>query len=89
MMKNCVLAKFIIIVLLYNLPASSQVLIHHTLQGFGPNANPVPEFTEAVIPAETKVSRLQTTRNRILCPVDTRHPAFSLSSDDGGCFFQP
>lgn len=89
MIKNYVLAIFIIIVLLCTFPASSQVLIHHTPHLFGPNANPVPEFTAAVIPAETKVFRLQTTRNRILYPVHTRHQAFSLSSDDGGCFFQP
>ncbi|MBD8017450.1 hypothetical protein [Kaistella pullorum] len=83
------MTKLTTIALLYSLPANSQVLIHHTPQWFGPNANPVPEFTAAVIPAETKISRLQTTRNRILYPVHTRHPAFSLSSDDGGCFFQP
>lgn len=33
-----------------------QDLIHHTTNYFGPNANPVPEFTDASIPAFTQVS---------------------------------
>jgi len=56
MIKNYILTKLTTIALLYSLPANSQVLIHHTPQWFGPNANPVPEFTAAVIPAETKIS---------------------------------
>lgn len=35
---------------------SSQVLIHHTTNYFGPNANPVPEFTDALIPQNTNVT---------------------------------
>lgn len=35
---------------------SSQVLIHHTTNYFGPNANPVPEFTDALIPQSTNVT---------------------------------
>lgn len=31
----------------------SQTLIHHTTNWFGPNANPVPEFTDAKIPDKT------------------------------------
>ncbi|CAD7809457.1 hypothetical protein CHRY9390_02012 [Chryseobacterium aquaeductus] len=31
----------------------SQTLIHHTTNYFGPNANPVPEFTDALIPEST------------------------------------
>ena len=34
----------------------SQTLIHHTTNYFGPNANPVPEFTEAAIPSITQFS---------------------------------
>jgi hypothetical protein len=34
----------------------SQNLIHHTPNYFGPNANPVPEFTDATIPEFTQVS---------------------------------
>lgn len=35
---------------------SSQVLIHHTTNYFGPNANPVPEFTDALVPQSTNVT---------------------------------
>ncbi|KQK26719.1 hypothetical protein AR438_05605 [Chryseobacterium aquaticum] len=35
---------------------SSQVLIHHTTNYFGPNANPVPEFTDALISQNTNVT---------------------------------
>lgn len=35
---------------------SSQVLIHHTTNYFGPNANPVPEFTDALIPQNTNAT---------------------------------
>lgn len=35
---------------------SSQVLVHHTTNYFGPNANPVPEFTDALIPQSTNVT---------------------------------
>lgn len=34
----------------------SQNLIHHTTNYFGPNANPVPEFTDATIPQFTQLS---------------------------------
>lgn len=34
----------------------AQNLIHHTTNYFGPNANPVPEFTDATIPKFTQVS---------------------------------
>lgn len=34
----------------------AQTLIHHTPNWFGPNANPVPEFTGAVIPSQTTLS---------------------------------
>lgn len=34
----------------------AQNLIHHTTNYFGPNANPVPEFTDATIPQFTQVS---------------------------------
>ncbi len=36
--------------------AESQTLVHHTTNWFGPNANPVPEFTEAKIPDKTTLS---------------------------------
>lgn len=35
---------------------ASQKLIHHTTNYFGPNANPVPEFTDALIPQSTTVT---------------------------------
>lgn len=38
---------------------SSQVLIHHTTNYFGPNANPVPEFTDALIPQNTNVTLIE------------------------------
>ncbi|OWK75017.1 hypothetical protein CBW16_06420 [Flavobacteriaceae bacterium JJC] len=34
----------------------SQTLIHHTTNWFGPNANPVPDFTDATIPENTQLS---------------------------------
>ena len=34
----------------------SQTLIHHTTNYFGPNANPVPEFTDALIPQNTTIT---------------------------------
>lgn len=34
----------------------AQNLIHHTTNFFGPNANPVPEFTDAKIPEFTQIS---------------------------------
>ncbi|MCU7618240.1 hypothetical protein NZ698_13605 [Chryseobacterium sp. PBS4-4] len=34
----------------------SQTLIHHTTNYFGPNANPVPEFTDALIPENTTLT---------------------------------
>jgi len=35
---------------------TSQTLIHHTTNYFGPNANPVPEFTDALIPESTSLT---------------------------------
>ena len=34
----------------------AQSLIHHTTNYFGPNANPVPDFTDARIPESTQLS---------------------------------
>lgn len=34
----------------------SQTLIHHNTSWFGPNANPVPDFTDATIPENTQLS---------------------------------
>ncbi len=42
--------------LFYSTLFQSQVLIHHTTNYFGPNANPVPDFTDATIPKNTELS---------------------------------
>lgn len=47
-----------ILLFLCLLPAMSfcqVLLVHHTTNYFGPNANPVPEFTGALIPKETQL----------------------------------
>lgn len=44
------------LVCVFSEPAFSQTLIHHSTNWFGPNANPVPEFTDATIPQTTSIS---------------------------------
>lgn len=47
---------FQILILLFAQICLGQSLIHHTTNYFGPNANPVPEFTDATIPEFTQVT---------------------------------
>lgn len=46
---------FLLLCLLFNF-TFSQTLVHLTTNWFGPNAHPVPEFTDATIPANTQFS---------------------------------
>jgi len=49
--------KLLLILLIgISLYSYSQNLIHHTTNYFGPNANPVPEFTDATIPQFTQLT---------------------------------
>jgi len=49
-----VLAKIqFLLLFLFSVSIAAQNLIHHSTSWFGPNANPVPEFTDATIPSET------------------------------------
>lgn len=56
MIKKYLLSIFFITFFLFPYYLQSQTLIHHTTNYFGPNANPVPDFTDATIPANTEFS---------------------------------
>ncbi|MGA9211810.1 hypothetical protein [Kaistella sp.] len=56
MSKNNILFIFFITFFLKPSALQSQTLIHHTTNYFGPNANPVPDFTDATIPKSTEFS---------------------------------
>lgn len=47
---------FALIFLFLQISFFSQTLVHHTTNYFGPNANPVPEFSDATIPSITQFS---------------------------------
>lgn len=55
MIKNLL---FLPLILLLSLQLNAQNLVHHTTNYFGPNANPVPDFTDATIPKFTEISLL-------------------------------
>lgn len=56
MTKRFIIFVLCINFLLYSQFYQSQTLIQHTTNYFGPNANPVPEFTDATIPKTTELS---------------------------------
>jgi len=47
---------FVLVVLITRITLISSQTIHYSTAWFGPNANPVPEFTDARIPANTTIS---------------------------------
>lgn len=53
---SSILKIFLLINLLFFSKFSSQKLVSHTTNYFGPNANPVPDFTDATIPKFTEFS---------------------------------
>ncbi|WHF51660.1 hypothetical protein QGN23_14740 [Chryseobacterium gotjawalense] len=56
MSKNYLYSAFLIILFLFPCIIQSQTLINYTTNYFGPNANPVPDFTNASISKNTEFS---------------------------------
>ncbi len=55
-MKTKIILASLILLSSIAVEMNAQTLIHHTTNWFGPNANPVPEFTGAVLPSHTTIS---------------------------------
>lgn len=48
--------SLLLICIAASITVQAQRLVHHTTNWFGPNANPIPVFTDASIPSETRLS---------------------------------